>query len=40
MANLNEHKTGNGGYSQGDPCRNSPFLDLTIKTNFEERSII
>jgi hypothetical protein len=36
MANLDEHETGNGGYSQGNTYDNSPFLDPTIKTNFVE----
>jgi hypothetical protein len=36
MTNLDEHETGNGGYSQKNTYGNSPFLDLTIKTNFVE----
>jgi hypothetical protein len=31
MESLNGHEAGNGGYSQGDSCGNSPFLDPTIK---------
>jgi len=30
MENLNGHEAGNGGHSQGDAYRNSPFLDPTV----------